>query len=448
MIEVPRAAITAGEIAEVADFFSFGTNDLTQMALGLSRDDAGRFLPEYVQREIYPEDPFVSIDRAGVGELMRLAVTAGRKAKRGSRWASAASTAASPPPFVSVMRSGGLRLLLPVPCSRGAARSSCRCARGLSHPPRRPPLKVGSATADDRGAALPVRPVDRTLASALSPTLFGVLGDPVDHSLSPAMQNAAFAATRLPHVYLRYRVAPQALAAALDEARALGMGGLNLTIPLKEVALGLVDRLTAEAQRIGAVKHDRLRAAGDRLVGDNTDGRGFLASLRGRVRLRGQTAVILGAGGSARAVGTALATSGCARLVVANRTAARGRAAREPARRSRRRSHRVGSARVARAPRPPRRRGAGGQHHAGRARGREPARRAGGTPSHCLFVDLVYGVRPSRFLARATRSPPPHARRRPHAPPPGGARLRGLDRTPRAAGRHGARASRRGPLVD
>ena len=83
MIEVPRAAITAGEIAEVADFFSFGTNDLTQMALGLSRDDAGRFLPEYVQRGIYPEDPFVSIDTAGVGELMRIAVTAGRKAKKG-----------------------------------------------------------------------------------------------------------------------------------------------------------------------------------------------------------------------------------------------------------------------------------------------------------------------------------------------------------------------------
>jgi pyruvate,orthophosphate dikinase len=79
---VPRAAITADDIAEVADFFSFGTNDLTQMALGLSRDDAGRFLPEYVQRGIYPEDPFVSIDTAGVGELMRIAVTAGRKAKR------------------------------------------------------------------------------------------------------------------------------------------------------------------------------------------------------------------------------------------------------------------------------------------------------------------------------------------------------------------------------
>jgi pyruvate,orthophosphate dikinase len=82
MIEVPRAAITAGDVATVADFFSFGTNDLTQMGLGLSRDDAGRFLPEYVRQGIYPEDPFVSIDQGGVGELMRWAVTHGRKARR------------------------------------------------------------------------------------------------------------------------------------------------------------------------------------------------------------------------------------------------------------------------------------------------------------------------------------------------------------------------------
>jgi pyruvate,orthophosphate dikinase len=82
MIEVPRAAITAGEIAAVADFFSFGTNDLTQMALGLSRDDAGRFLPEYVARSLFADDPFVVLDRDGVGELMRRAVAAGRKARR------------------------------------------------------------------------------------------------------------------------------------------------------------------------------------------------------------------------------------------------------------------------------------------------------------------------------------------------------------------------------
>ena len=78
MIELPRAALTAGEIAKVADFFSFGTNDLTQTTFGLSRDDAGSFLPEYVAKGLLPEDPFVAIDQAGVGRLMQLATTEGR----------------------------------------------------------------------------------------------------------------------------------------------------------------------------------------------------------------------------------------------------------------------------------------------------------------------------------------------------------------------------------
>ena len=78
MIEIPRGAITAREIAGVAEFFSFGTNDLTQTTLGLSRDDAGRFLPEYVAREVYRVDPFVSIDVPGVGFLMKHAVSEGR----------------------------------------------------------------------------------------------------------------------------------------------------------------------------------------------------------------------------------------------------------------------------------------------------------------------------------------------------------------------------------
>lgn len=81
MIEIPRGAITAGEIAQVAEFFSFGTNDLTQTTLGVSRDDSARFLPEYVNREIYKVDPFVTIDRDGVGFLMRHAVVEGRKAR-------------------------------------------------------------------------------------------------------------------------------------------------------------------------------------------------------------------------------------------------------------------------------------------------------------------------------------------------------------------------------
>jgi len=83
MIEIPRGALTAGEIATVAEFFSFGTNDLTQTALGVSRDDAGRFLIPYVEMEIYAKDPFEVIDRDGVGELMRMAVERGRKTRPG-----------------------------------------------------------------------------------------------------------------------------------------------------------------------------------------------------------------------------------------------------------------------------------------------------------------------------------------------------------------------------
>lgn len=83
MIELPRAALTAGEIAEVADFFSFGTNDLTQTVFGLSRDDAGKFLPRYLEANILPKDPFVSIDIDGVGSLVRIAAERGRAAKPG-----------------------------------------------------------------------------------------------------------------------------------------------------------------------------------------------------------------------------------------------------------------------------------------------------------------------------------------------------------------------------
>jgi pyruvate,orthophosphate dikinase len=81
MIELPRAALRAGDIAEVAEFFSFGTNDLTQTALGLSRDDAGSFLNEYLKNGLIAHDPFVSLDTEGVGELMRIAVQRGRESR-------------------------------------------------------------------------------------------------------------------------------------------------------------------------------------------------------------------------------------------------------------------------------------------------------------------------------------------------------------------------------
>jgi pyruvate,orthophosphate dikinase len=79
MIEVPRAALTSDEIAPEVDFMSFGTNDLTQMTCGFSRDDAGRFLKEYVEKGIYEKDPFQSIDQEGVGKMMQLCVEKARK---------------------------------------------------------------------------------------------------------------------------------------------------------------------------------------------------------------------------------------------------------------------------------------------------------------------------------------------------------------------------------
>jgi len=78
MIELPRAAVVADQIAREAEFFSFGTNDLTQTTYGLSRDDAGRFLPEYVRQGVFDRDPFVAIDQEGVGALMKLAIERGR----------------------------------------------------------------------------------------------------------------------------------------------------------------------------------------------------------------------------------------------------------------------------------------------------------------------------------------------------------------------------------
>ena len=83
MIELPRAALRAGDIAQFAEFFSFGTNDLTQTALGISRDDAARFLGAYVEQGIYPRDPFVGIDEEGVGELVQIAADRGRAARPG-----------------------------------------------------------------------------------------------------------------------------------------------------------------------------------------------------------------------------------------------------------------------------------------------------------------------------------------------------------------------------
>jgi pyruvate,orthophosphate dikinase len=81
MIEVPRGALTADEIAQTAEFFSFGTNDLTQTALGVSRDDMGSFLQPYTENEIFKKNPFASLDQTGVGQLVEIAVAKGRQSR-------------------------------------------------------------------------------------------------------------------------------------------------------------------------------------------------------------------------------------------------------------------------------------------------------------------------------------------------------------------------------
>jgi pyruvate,orthophosphate dikinase len=81
MIELPRAALTANRIAEVAEFFSFGTNDLTQTTFGMSRDDAGRFLPMYVEQKLLKDDPFQVLDQEGVGELVQMGTERGRSTR-------------------------------------------------------------------------------------------------------------------------------------------------------------------------------------------------------------------------------------------------------------------------------------------------------------------------------------------------------------------------------
>lgn len=149
------------------------------------------------------------------------------------------------------------------------------------------------------------------------------MGYPIAHSLSPVMFNAAFAELDMDWAYLAWRVKPGDLHAALEGARSMGLAGANLTIPLKEMALEWMDVLSPEARVIGAVNCVAVRE--DKLYGFNTDGEGFLSSLREDAGFepRGKRVLVVGAGGAARAVAFALGRSGCGSLTVANRTVSR-----------------------------------------------------------------------------------------------------------------------------
>lgn len=154
--------------------------------------------------------------------------------------------------------------------------------------------------------------------------LFMIFGDPVEHSLSPVMQNAALQAAGIDGLYIPWRVKAPGLSATLDSLRWMeNFGGANVTLPHKEQAASLVDQLSPEAASVGAV--NTIVSRDGRLLGANTDGQGFLRSLQeeGGFVPRGRRAAILGAGGAARAVAWSLIEAGIAELLILNRTSER-----------------------------------------------------------------------------------------------------------------------------
>lgn len=156
--------------------------------------------------------------------------------------------------------------------------------------------------------------------------LVGVFGHPVAENPTIMLQEAAFEALGLNWRYLTIEVYPEDLADAVKGLRAFNMQGINLTIPHKVEILKYLDEVAADAQLMGAV--NTVRREGDRLIGENTDGKGFLRSLRedAGVDPAGKRIVVLGAGGAARAVTVELALAGAGQITVVNRTLQRGQA--------------------------------------------------------------------------------------------------------------------------
>lgn len=152
--------------------------------------------------------------------------------------------------------------------------------------------------------------------------IIGIFGDPIAHTRSPAMHNAAFRSLTLPYVYVPFHVRPGELAKATRGIRALNLRGINVTVPHKERIIRSLDTLSPEAELCGAVNTVVNRDG--RLFGDNTDGRGFVNSLQENgLAPRGAEVVLIGAGGSARAVLVSLIRARCAAVRIVNRTEAK-----------------------------------------------------------------------------------------------------------------------------
>lgn len=155
--------------------------------------------------------------------------------------------------------------------------------------------------------------------------ILGIIGDPIDHSLSPAMHNAAFRASKLPYLYLPFHVRPRELGHFVKNARACGLAGFNVTIPHKEKIMRYLDSVSPEARTIGAV--NTVIVAGGRFVGHNTDAPGYVRSLKEETGFhpRGKRILILGAGGAARAVFFALAQAGAKEIAVCDQIPGKAR---------------------------------------------------------------------------------------------------------------------------
>lgn len=156
--------------------------------------------------------------------------------------------------------------------------------------------------------------------------LVGVLGDPVDGNPTGVMEEAGFAAAGLNYRYITVKVLPDDLDAAMAGVRAFNMRGVNLTMPHKVNVLKYMDELSPAAKVIGAVNTVIIREDG-RMIGENTDGKGFVQSLKDEeIALAGKTIAILGAGGAAKAIGVECALAGAGKMYIINRNTERGAA--------------------------------------------------------------------------------------------------------------------------
>ena len=150
--------------------------------------------------------------------------------------------------------------------------------------------------------------------------IVSIFGYPIEHTFSPLMHNAAFSALGLDYCYIPFEVRPEDLKSALESIRALNIRGVNITVPHKEAVIKYLDELSKEAKLIGAV--NTIENRNGRLIGHNTDGRGFIKSLLedAKTKVKGKSVLLIGAGGAGKGVAVSCALEGASEVVIANRT--------------------------------------------------------------------------------------------------------------------------------